>query len=126
MSRVCYEVEMCLLGYASDHRSCGAVVAEDPETVTVCRRCSALLGLSVKEVFDAHVQNISEGLEVVVGDGASTSEEVGDDAGVDPGRGGELLDAPPLFDHVLSEGGVGGERSAHDDTLSPRAPEVLE
>lgn len=117
---------MCVFGTAGDHRSCRAVLADDGDVVTICQRCSALLGLSVKEVFDAHVKGVGDVLEVVVGDGASAGEEVRQDASVDAGRRGELLDGPSLFDHVLTERGVGGEGSSHARIVSPEPGEVLE
>ena len=106
----------------STEEHCRAVVADDGTTVTTCRRCCDLLDLLPEEVFDAHVKGVGDVLEVVVGDGAPAGEEVGEDAGVDAGRRGELLDGPSLFDHVLAEGGVGGEGSSH----VPKLPEVLE
>lgn len=126
MSRLCDEVAICILGTMGDHRSCRAVLVDDGNVVTICQRCSALLGLSVKEVFDAHVQRISEVVEVVVGDLASSGQEVGEDAVADPGRGRDLVDGPSLFGHALAEGSVGGEGSSHAHIVSPGTGEVLE
>lgn len=118
-------VPQCLL-VDSTEEFCGAVVADDGTTVTTCERCCKLLGLLPEEVFDAHVKGVGDVLEVVVGDGASAGEEVRQDAGVNAGRRGELLDSPSLFDHVLPEGGVGGEGSSHARIVSPEPGEVLE
>lgn len=122
MTRELHVIEQCLYGATGDHRHCRAVVTDDGAVVSVCRRCSNLLDLLPEEVFDAHVKSVSEGLEVVVGDGASAGEEVREDAGVDAARARQVTDSPALFDHELPERGVGGEGSSHVDTV----PEVLE